>query len=116
MANKNTFELFHEICKHLNLAIMNTQLYFGDHPEVKSQTDQAFSELSRLRSDLTIVLFENILIVNNTKVTQKDPVIQKFTEHLQSNSIEGISFSPGISMKELTSFIANDNLICVWPL
>ncbi len=107
MTDKHSFELFHKISKHLNLAIMNTQLYFGDHPEVKSQIDQALSELSRLRSDLTIVLFENILIVNNIKITQKDPVIQKFTEHLQSNSIEGISFSPGISMKELTSFIAN---------
>ena len=107
MTNPSSLKIFHTICQHLNLAIMNTQFFFNDHPEVKGQIDQLYSQRSKLPEKLTIVWFENILILNKKRISERNSVIENFIKLLQTNSIESITFSPGISMSELTRFITS---------
>jgi HD-GYP domain-containing protein (c-di-GMP phosphodiesterase class II) len=95
---------------HIHAAIANTRLYTSTHPQVTRYLEGAHLELKRLleqRPELTLMIVDQELVVDQQPLTHKTPHCTQFRQLLSRAGVEHISFLPGVTLAELTQ-LANE--------
>lgn len=92
----------------LNAAISNTRLYAADHPQVVHHLEQTHGRLQqvmRTQSDLTFLIVDDDVVVDNHAITATTPQLDQFVTLLKQCAVERISFSQEVSMEGLTQLV-----------
>jgi hypothetical protein len=88
----------------LNISKRCVGLYPHDHPIVKGSIERAFAFLQKLfelRSDITLGIAEDTLVVDEYTLDRKNPVFKEFAYSLHAKGIAAITFSAGLLKEEL---------------
>lgn len=94
-------KLVKEIVKHLALSLRNVRSYPPGHPFVSkslSETHELLRYALEGRSELVVVLFENALMIEGTKVDRKDvPAVMGFTRDMSRTDVRSITFTQSVT-------------------
>jgi HD-GYP domain-containing protein (c-di-GMP phosphodiesterase class II) len=88
----------------LNGAVSNTRLYAADHPQVARYLERAHGQLRQVlvsQSDITFLIVDDDVVVNNQAVASKTPHLTQFVQMLKQSAVERLTFSPGVTLEEL---------------
>ncbi len=110
MLKSHETELVLIFIKQLINAITYLRLYYIDHPQAVKKIDTALESLLKLlktNHDIILVVMDERVIVNNRPLKEKDHTLVRFKQILKDNFIETITFSSGITRKELAGFLSN---------
>jgi hypothetical protein len=91
----------------LNISRRNVAIYPKGHPSVESSLRRAFEHLKallELRSEITIAIAKDTLIVDEHYLDRKNPVFREFAMHLSRLNIAYITFLAGVTIDELYKF------------
>ncbi|RJQ84619.1 MAG: HD domain-containing protein [Desulfobacteraceae bacterium] len=103
------------VAAYLNAAVSNARLYSTDHPQVARALERAQAELAhvlRLRSEITFMVVDQDLVVDNRPVVSQTPHVSQFIQTLMRSGIERLTFTAGFALAELTQLVggmADDN-------
>ena len=89
----------------LTAAISNMRLYNTDHPQVARYLNRAFNALEQVLAssgDITIIIVEGELIIDQRPLTLQSPHLAQFARLLLDNGVERITFTTRITEAELT--------------
>lgn len=98
------------VITHLNAAISNARLYSAAHPQVRRYLERAYAELSqvlRARAELTFIIVDNDLVVDNQPMVSKTPHVAQFVQLLTRGAVERLTFSAGVTLEELTQLVGD---------
>jgi len=90
----------------LNISRRSVGLYPPDHPIVKESIKNAFTYLQKLfelRSDITLGIARDTLVVDEYTLDRKNPVFKEFSYSLHAKGIAAVTFSAGLLKEELIS-------------
>jgi len=91
----------------LNISRRNVAIYPKDHPAVENSLRRAYERLQRLfelRSEITIAIAKDTIIVDEHYLDKKNPVFREFALHLSRLNIAYVTFLKGLSIDELYRF------------
>src|SRR4030067_424084 len=98
------------VITHLNAAISNARLYSAAHPQVRRYLERAYAELSqvlRARAELTFMIVDHDLVVDNQPMVSKTPQVAQFVQLLTRGAVERLTFSSGVTLEELTQLVGD---------
>jgi HD-GYP domain-containing protein (c-di-GMP phosphodiesterase class II) len=104
ISNEKSYKEIIRAIACLNSAISNMRLYNEDHPQVSRFLNRAYLELKhilRLRSNLTVILVDDELVVDQRPLTAASLQISQFARVMKKNNVERITFSAEVTDKEL---------------
>lgn len=93
---------------HFNASVNNIRLYSMEHPQVKKYIHTAYTilvDLFRVKKEITLLLIDNDLVVNNTPVRTAAAHIVQFISILKESGIERITLLAGLTQNEFAGFI-----------
>ncbi|MGA1826074.1 MAG: HEAT repeat domain-containing protein [bacterium] len=93
----------------LNIARKNILIYPHEHIRIKTSTERAYAILIKifeLRSDITLGIAKDSLLVGNGYLDKKNPVFKEFANALSQHSIAGVTFLKDINQEELFQFLS----------
>jgi HD-GYP domain-containing protein (c-di-GMP phosphodiesterase class II) len=99
---------FDRITALLTAAISNARLYAYNHPQVHRYFQAAHKALSSLLTELTeitLLVIDNDLVVNDQTMNAKGRHIEQLVTRLRRKGISRISFGPPLRANDLTAFI-----------
>jgi HEAT repeat protein len=91
----------------LNISRHNVSIYPRDHPLVNKSLNRAFDYLEKLfelRSEITIAVAKDTIIIDEHSLDKKNPVYRDFALHLNRMNIAYVTFINGLTKDELYSF------------
>ena len=91
----------------LNISRRNVAIYPRGHTLVEKSLDKAFDylrELFELRSEITVAVAKDILIVDDHFLDKKNPVFSEFALSLNMNNISSVTFMSGLSKEDIYEF------------
>ncbi len=91
----------------LNISRRNVAIYPRGHTLVEKSLDKAFDylrELFELRSEITVAVAKDILIVDNHFLDKKNPVFSEFALSLNKDNISSVTFMSGLSKGDIYEF------------
>ncbi len=94
----------------LNGAVSNTRLYAADHPQVARYLKRAHGQLRQVlasQSDITFVIVDDDVVVDNQALTSKTPQLAQFVQMLNQCAIERLTFSPHVTLEELVQVVGD---------
>ncbi len=95
----------------LRVIISNTRLYSLEHPKTKEMISSAYTSISkilRVVRQLTILIIDNDLVVNNKTIRcEEADYFSLFITVLQKKNIAHVTFKRGLTIPELTQFLAS---------
>jgi len=94
----------------LNGAVSNTRLYAADHPQVLRYLQRAHGQLREVlkaQSDITILIVDDDVVVDNQAVTSKTPHLIQFVQILKQCAIERLTFSSDVTFAELVQLVGD---------
>jgi HD-GYP domain-containing protein (c-di-GMP phosphodiesterase class II) len=97
-----------QVVAGLNAAVSNTRLYAADHPQVVRHLEQTHGRLQQVmktQSDLTFLIVDDDVVVDNHAMTATTPQLDQFVTLLKQCAVERISFSQEVSMEGLTQLV-----------
>ncbi len=94
----------------LTAAITNTSLYSPGHPQVAQFIEKAYAglgDLLRQRAEITLLLIGDDLVADNRPLAASGAAssVSNFSRILKKKAVERVTFSEGLSEKELRSLI-----------
>ncbi len=98
-----------QMMAYLNGAVSNSRLYATGHPQVALNLERAHAALETLlsaRKELTFILVDSDVIVDNRALTPKTPQLEQFVQVFKQRGIERITFSCDVTIRELTRLAA----------
>ena len=104
-ADKSSPELI-QVIAQINAAVANKRLYAAGHPQVVRYLQRAHDALARVLAaskDLTFIIVDDEVVVGNQSLTSNSPHLRQFAEMLSGNAIERITFTPGVTLAELSA-------------
>ncbi len=100
-----------KILSHLRIIVSNIRLYSWQHTQVESQLGQLFKEFMTafsVRPEITLLLIENDLIINNKAVRASEQKnFSLFIKILQEKEVGFVTFRQGMKKSELRQFVAD---------
>jgi len=108
MADINNQQEIGRMVHRLTVAIQNAGIYPDDHPQVFSHIQETFALLDRLLKDtreVTILLIEENVIVNNKPLFIPGSCEADFVRVMKKNGVEWISFFSGLPFAQLEELI-----------
>ena len=99
--------LLSEAVIELNISRKNVGIYPPGHMQIAKSIDRAFQVLQRLfevRSEMTLGVAKNMLLVGNDYLDPKNPVYRDFALSLNSQGIATVTFIQDLSRDELVQF------------
>ena len=99
-------KLLSEAVIELNISRRSVSMYPVDHPIVEESIERAFACLRKLfeiRSDMTLGIAGDTLVVDEYKLDRKNAVYREFANSVHSRGISAMTFSSGLSKEELTA-------------
>ncbi len=97
-----------QVVAGLNAAVSNTRLYAADHPQVVRHLEQTHGRLQQVlqgQSDLTFLIVDDDVVVDNHALTTTTPHLDQFVALLQKCAVERITFSQEVSRQGLTQLV-----------
>lgn len=94
---------------YLNAAISNTRLYAADHPQVMDnlvRTHEALITLLGQQPELTIILVDDDILVDQQNLTGLTPQLDQLAQWLKQAAIERVTFSEQITPDGLALFVS----------
>ncbi|MBE0426628.1 MAG: HEAT repeat domain-containing protein [Nitrospirae bacterium] len=91
----------------LNISRRNVAIYPREHPSVERSLNQAFKFFKRLfeiRSEITLAIAKDIIIIDNYQLDKKNPVFREFALNLSKINIAYVTFKSGVTKDELYKF------------
>lgn len=91
----------------LNISRRNVSIYPRGHPSVEKSLEKVFDYLKKLfelRSEITLAVAKDTLIVDNYFLDRKNPVYMEFALHLSDMNIAYVTFISGLTKDELYEF------------
>ncbi|MBS1113417.1 MAG: HEAT-like repeat-containing protein, partial [Nitrospirae bacterium] len=91
----------------LNISRRNVSIYPRNHPSVEKSLIRAFEflhKLFELRSEITIAVAKDTLIIDDYYLEKKNPVYKEFALHLSNLNIAYVTFITGLTKEELYAF------------
>ncbi|HXX53846.1 MAG TPA: hypothetical protein VEI28_04675, partial [Thermodesulfovibrionales bacterium] len=91
----------------LNISRRSVGLYPQEHPVTKESLEKAFHFLQKLfeiRSNITIGVAKDMLLVDEYTLERKNPVFREFALSIHGKGIAAITFFSGVTMDELLEF------------
>jgi hypothetical protein len=91
----------------LNIARRSVAIYPQGHPAAERSLVRAHDYLRRLfelRSEITLAVAKDALIIDEAVLDRKNPVYREFALHLNRLGIASLSFRAGLSQQELKGF------------
>lgn len=98
--------LLSEAIYELNISRHNVSIYPRNHPIVEKSLGQAYSfllKLFELRSEITLAIAKDTLIIDDNYLDKKNPVYKDFATCLSQKSIAYLTFMSGLAKEELYS-------------
>ncbi len=89
----------------LNISRRSVGLYPPEHPIVRTSIERAFEHLQKLfeiRAEITLGIAKDALIVDEFTLDRRNPVFREFAQTLHTKGIAAITFSMGLSQRDLT--------------
>lgn len=89
----------------MNAAVSNIRLYATTHPQVRRCLEQAHAALNRLlqtRTDITFIIVDQELVIDNQPITSQTPHVAQFVQLFEHAGVERLTFNPMVSVSELT--------------
>lgn len=96
--------LLSEAIIELNISRRNVAIYPKGHPSVEKALEKAFELLGKLfelRTDITLAVAKDTLIIDNYFLDKKNPVYREFALHLNAINIAFVKFINGLTKDEL---------------
>jgi len=93
---------------HFNASVNNIRLYSMEHPQVRKYIHTAHTilmDLFRVNKEITILLIDNDLVVDNTPIRAAAAHIVQFISILKESGIERITLLAGLTKNEFAGFI-----------
>ena len=93
---------------YFNASVNNIRLYSMDHPQVKKYISTAYTilvDIFRVKKEMTILLIDNDLVVDNTPIRSAGAHIVQFVSILKESGIERITFVAGLTGNAFSDFI-----------
>lgn len=93
--------------KELNISKRRVGMYPSDHPVTKASIGKAFLFLQSLfasKGNITLGIARDALLINNTVLDKKNPVLKEFALTLHSKGIAAITLFTTLTLEELFSF------------
>lgn len=91
----------------LNISRRNVGLYPPGHAMVKESIERAFDLLGKLfelRSEITLGVVKDQLVIDEWTLDRKNPVFKDFALSLHAKDIAAVTFLKGLTREELTGF------------
>jgi hypothetical protein len=91
----------------LNISRHNVSIYPGNHPIVEKSLDRAFDlflKLFELKSEITLAVAKDTLIIDGCQLDQHNPVYRDFALCLSQKNIASVTLSTGMTRDDLYSF------------
>ncbi len=98
--------LLSESIYELNISRHNVSIYPRNHPIVEKSLGQAYAfllKLFELRSEITIAIAKDTLIIDDNYLDKKNPVYKDFATCLRQKSIAYLTLMSGLTKEELYS-------------
>lgn len=92
----------------LTQIIRNMQMYNEAHPTVRAGVTQAYNtvtEVLRMQPTLNFGKGENVLLIQNKQITEKNPAADRFVQMLAKRNISGVVIHQGVTLAEIEKFI-----------
>ncbi len=92
----------------LNISRKNILLYPFDHPIIEKATSKAYKllqEIFGMRSEITLGVSKNTLIIEQNYLDPRNPIYQDFARAMFSKMIAAVIFINGVSIEELNQFL-----------
>jgi hypothetical protein len=99
--------LLSEAIYELNISRHNVSIYPRNHPIVEKSLSQAYSFLLKLfeiRSNVTIAIAKDTLVIDDNYMDKQNPVYTDFAQCLSQKSIASLTITSGLTKEELYSF------------
>jgi HEAT repeat protein len=99
--------LLSEAVIELNISRKNVGIYPPGHIQITKSIDRAFTFLERLfeiRSEMTLGVAKDTLLVGQDYLDQKNPVYRDFAVSMNQRGIAAVTFIRGLDKEELTRF------------
>ncbi|MBW1894710.1 MAG: HD domain-containing protein [Deltaproteobacteria bacterium] len=93
---------------HFNASVNNIRLYSMDHPQVKKYIRTAYTiliDIFRVKKEMTLLLIDNDLVVDNTPIRSAGAHIVQFVSILKESGIERITLVAGLTGNGFSGFI-----------
>jgi hypothetical protein len=100
-------QLLSEAVIELNISRKNVGIYPPGHIQITKSIDRAFNFLERLfeiRSEMTLGVAKDTLLVGQNYLDQKNPVYRDFALSMSQRGIGAVTFMRGLEKEELTRF------------
>lgn len=91
----------------LNISRRNVAIYPKGHSLVEKSLNKSFNflrELFELRSEITLAVAKDVLIVDDRNLDKKNPVFREFALCLNKNNIASVTFANGLSREDIYEF------------
>ena len=100
-------QLLSEAVIELNISRKNVGIYPPGHTQITKSIEQAHDILLRLfelRSEMTLGVAKDTLMVGQDYLDQKNPVYRDFAFSMNQQEIAAVTFISGLAKEELVSF------------
>ncbi len=100
-------KLLSEAVIELNISRRSVSLYPREHPITRESLKRAYQLLSKLfelRSDITLGIAKDTLVVDEYTLDKRNPVFQEFGISLHEKGIAAVCFQSGLTIDELYVF------------
>ena len=91
----------------LNISRRNVSIYPKDHPSVErslSRTYDFLKKLFEIRSEITLAVAKDTIIIDDFKLDKKNPVFREFALNLSKMNIAYVTLQTGVTKDELYQF------------
>ena len=91
----------------LNISRRNVSIYPKDHPSVERSLSRTYGFLEKLfeiRSEITLAVAKDTIIIDDFKLDKKNPVFREFALNLSKMNIAYVTLKTGITQDELYQF------------
>jgi HD-GYP domain-containing protein (c-di-GMP phosphodiesterase class II) len=110
MTQADTISEFQYFLSQLNSVVVNIRLYASDHPQAERYMENAFNNLAgllRTRREVTVMLIEDDLVVNNTPFRADKQNLDGFCRLLRDRGIGRLTFLKGVTEAQFESLVRN---------
>ena len=100
-------KLLSEAIIELNISARNVSIYPEDHPSIEktiNKVHELLMKLFEIRSNITLAIAKDTLIVDHHYLDKKNPVYKEFALALFDFGIAHVTFYAGLTKEEIVSF------------
>lgn len=97
-----------DLIKALNIAVAQCTMYSKEHPLYLQALESAYQILIRLfegRQEIIFGIIEDKLLVEDSPMDEKDPIVARFFQNFKKLKIDSLAFLDKMEIEELRIFI-----------